>query len=110
MQSGTLAQGPAQEAPGVSAGTDGDPPDAATNGMRQMLTRALRWADAALRAGRAPAGLAPWSSSGDWSALADLAWERCVSDWAAVGDKVVTVPVSQTTPPGPACVAEILGE
>jgi hypothetical protein len=87
---------------------DGDRP--VRSAQAHLIQRALRWADAALRAGRAPAGLAPWSSSGDWSALADLAWERCVRDWAAVGDKVVTVPVSQTTPPGPACLAEILGE
>jgi hypothetical protein len=87
---------------------DGDRP--VRSAQAHLIQRALRWADAALRAGRAPTGLAPWSSSDDWSALADLAWERCVRDWAAVGHTVVTVPVSQTVPPGPACLAEILGE
>jgi hypothetical protein len=87
---------------------DGDRP--VRSAQAHLIQRALRWADAALRAGRAPAGLAPWSSSADWSALADLAWERCVHDWAAVGHTVVTVPISQTLPPGPACLAEILGE
>jgi hypothetical protein len=77
-----------------------------------LIQRALRWADAALRAGRAPAGLAPQASPSDWSALADLAWERCVRDWAAAGrtGRPFIVPVSQTVPPGPACLAEILGE
>ena len=86
---------------------DGDRP--VRSSQAHLIQRALRWADAALRAGCAPAGLAPWSSSGDWSALADLAWERCVRYWAAVGRTVVTVPVSQARPPGPACLAEILG-
>jgi hypothetical protein len=48
--------------------------------------RALRWGDAALRAERAPAGLAPQSAREDWAALAAVAWERCRRDWEAVGD------------------------
>jgi hypothetical protein len=50
------------------------------------IRRALRWADAALRAERAPAALAPASARGDWAALAAVAWERCRRDWAAAGD------------------------
>jgi hypothetical protein len=50
------------------------------------MRRALRWADAALRAERAPKGLAPAASCRDWAALAALAWERCRHDWEAVGD------------------------
>jgi hypothetical protein len=50
------------------------------------IRRALRWADAALRAERAPAGLAPQSSHEDWAALAAAAWERCRRDWQAAGD------------------------
>lgn len=48
--------------------------------------RALRWADAALRAERAPAGLDPAASPADWSALAGQAWNRCRLDWTAAGD------------------------
>ena len=48
--------------------------------------RALRWGDAAVRAERAPAGLAPRSTREDWAALAAVAWERCRRDWEAVGD------------------------
>jgi hypothetical protein len=50
------------------------------------IRRALRWADAALRAERAPAGLAPHSAHEDWTALAAAAWERCRRDWEAAGD------------------------
>jgi hypothetical protein len=48
--------------------------------------RALRWADAALRAERAPAALDPAATREDWSALAAAAWCRCQFDWAAAGD------------------------
>jgi hypothetical protein len=48
--------------------------------------RALRWADAALRAERAPAALDPAATRADWSALAAAAWGRCRLDWAAAGD------------------------
>ena len=51
-----------------------------------QIRRALRWADAALRAGRRPAGLAPWSTGDDWAALAAVAWERCRRDWECAGD------------------------
>ena len=51
-----------------------------------LIRRALRWADAALRAERAPAGLAPESTHEDWAALAAAAWERCRHDWEAAGD------------------------
>lgn len=50
------------------------------------VRRALRWADAALRAERAPAGLDPTARAADWSALAREAWNRCCLDWAAAGD------------------------
>jgi hypothetical protein len=50
------------------------------------IRRALRWADAALRAERAPAGLAPYSAHEDWAALAATAWDRCRRDWEAAGD------------------------
>ena len=50
------------------------------------IRRALRWADAALRAELTPAGLAPHSAQRDWTALAATAWDRCRRDWEAVGD------------------------
>jgi hypothetical protein len=52
----------------------------------RRIRRALRWADAALRAERAPAGLAPESTPEDWAALAAAAWERCRRDWEAAAD------------------------
>ena len=54
--------------------------------MGHRIRRALRWADAALRAERAPAGLAPHSTAADWAALAAAAWDRCRRDWEAAGD------------------------
>ena len=74
--------------------------------------RALRWADAALRAERAPAGLAPHSTGTDWAALAAMAWERCRRDWAAAGDaqRAAVMLAPREPSEGPACVAETLGE
>jgi len=86
------------------------------------IRRALRWADAALRAERAPAGLAPQSTREDWAALAATAWERCRRDWEAAGDthraelaaQRQAGPLQRTRGPrqgtgGPACLAEVLG-
>jgi hypothetical protein len=50
------------------------------------IRHALRWADAALRAERAPAGLAPESAREDWAALAAAAWEQSRRSWEAAGD------------------------
>lgn len=95
--------------------------------------RALRWADAALRAERAPRGLAARATADDWAALAAVAWERSRRDWAAAGDdrraqlarqrrdafelaRSATrrsATASGTAEPapadGPACLAELLG-
>jgi hypothetical protein len=60
-------------------------PVRSTKGHR--IRRALRWADAALRAERAPAGVASKPDHGDWAALASAAWERCRRDWDAAGDR-----------------------
>lgn len=79
------------------------------------IRRALRWADAALRAERAPVGLAPHSAHEDWAALATAAWERCRRDWEAVGDDdradqaARRQPVPQSPDGGPAYLAEVLG-
>ena len=79
------------------------------------IRRALRWADAALRAERAPAGLAPLSAHEDWAALAAVAWERCQRDWEAAGDAgrarqaARRPPVPQRTCDGPAYLAEAIG-
>jgi hypothetical protein len=52
----------------------------------RRVRRALRWADAALRAESRPDGLAPGLSAEQWACLAALAWDRCRADWAAAGD------------------------
>jgi len=54
-------------------------------GLRRMR-RALRWADAALRAASRPAGLDPGRTDEQWAQLAALAWDRCRADWSAAGD------------------------
>jgi hypothetical protein len=93
-------------------------PVTSTRGHRAR--RALRWADAALRAERAPAGLAPHSTGAQWAALAVAAWERCRIDWAAAGDadraylaalrQATAADVARQAPvDGPAYLAEILG-
>jgi hypothetical protein len=51
-----------------------------------LTRRALRWADAALRGERAPAGLDPAGTREVWAALAAAAWGQCRLDWAAAGD------------------------
>ena len=94
--------------------------------------RALRWADAALRAERAPWGVAPRATADDWAALAAVAWERSGRDWTAAGDDRRAQLASQrrnalelaryatrrsaapgTAEPaptdGPPCLAELLG-
>ncbi len=52
----------------------------------RRIRRALRWADAALRAESRPNGLAPELSDEQWTCLAGLAWDRCRADWEAAGD------------------------
>ena len=52
----------------------------------RRIRRALRWADAALRAEQHPMGLAPRFTSEDWAAFAADAWERCASEWHVAGD------------------------
>ena len=52
----------------------------------RRMRRALRWADAALRAEQRPWGLAPQFTGPDWTALAAMAWERCSYDWEDAGD------------------------
>ena len=88
------------------------PPRAVSSSKAHRIRRALRWADAALRAERAPAGLAPLSTGADWAALAALAWERCRRDWAAAGDpdRAAAVLEPRVPLPGPACLAEVMGE
>jgi hypothetical protein len=79
------------------------------------IRRALRWADAALRAERAPVGLAPHSAHEGWAALAATAWERCRRDWDAAGDDdragqaARRQAVPQPPAGGPAYLAEVLG-
>ena len=85
------------------------------SGTGHWIRRALRWADAALRAERAPVGLAPHSAHEGWAALAATAWERCRRDWDAAGDDdrasqaARRQAVPQPPADGPAYLAEILG-
>ena len=46
------------------------------------IRRAMRWADAALGAGRQASGLA----DAEWVRLAATAWGRCAEDWSAARD------------------------
>ena len=85
------------------------------------IRRALRWADTALRAERASAGLAPHSTPKDWAALAATAWEHCRRDWEAAGDAcnaalaiqrqvaLDSKPCAPQPPGDPAYLAEVLG-
>jgi hypothetical protein len=52
----------------------------------RRMRRALRWADAALRAASRPVGLDPDRTDEQWARLAALAWERCSANWTAAGD------------------------
>jgi hypothetical protein len=47
------------------------------------MRRAMRWADAALSAGRQTFGLA----DAEWTRLTAVAWGRCAEEWAAAGDR-----------------------
>ena len=49
----------------------------------RRIRRAMRWADAALSAGRQTFGLA----DAEWTRLAGVAWGRCAEEWAAAGDQ-----------------------
>lgn len=90
----------------------------------RRIRRALRWADAALRAERRPAGLAPAAAPEDWARLAAAAWEQSRADWEAAADprraSLATRRQAQADaaaraclpadpPPGPAYLAETLG-
>jgi hypothetical protein len=87
----------------------------------RRVRRALRWADTALRAERAPTGLAPHSAPKDWAGLAAVAWERCGRDWEAAGDACNAAlairrqaasdsePCAPQLPGDPAYLAEVLG-
>lgn len=46
------------------------------------IRRAMRWAQAALSAGRQACGLA----DAEWVRLAAVAWEHCAEDWSAASD------------------------
>ena len=102
---------PIEEAGGLWVELVAEPgrPVGSTTG--HLTRRALRWADAALRAARAPKGLASQATRpADWAALACIAWRECRNDWAAAGGSqpAVEQPASGTPAIGPACLAEEL--
>jgi hypothetical protein len=53
------------------------------SGELRHMRRAMRWADAALRAGRR----SPGPVDAERARAAALAWESCARDWAAAGDQ-----------------------
>jgi len=105
---------PADEADGLWIELVGDPERPVSSLAGHLTRRALRWADAALRAARAPKGLASQATTdADWAALAALAWQACRDDWAAARGSVRAAgqgaAESAGTPSvGPACLAEAL--
>ena len=91
----------------------GDPERPVSSLTQHFTRRALRWADAALRAERAPRGLAPRATAADWAALAVIAWQECRADWeAARGSRLEAgqsaAETTGTPALGPACLAEVL--
>jgi hypothetical protein len=56
--------------------------------LLRRVRRALRWADAALRAQSRPHGLATELTDEQWGRLAALAWDRCRAGWEAADDPV----------------------
>jgi hypothetical protein len=106
--------GPADEADGLWLELAGNPGRPVSSLTAHLTRRALRWADAALRATRAPAGLAPEATAADWAALASIAWQECRNDWTAAARSSLA-PAGQAaaeTPQapalGPVCLAEEL--
>ena len=102
---------PVDEANGLWVELVGEPGRPVSGTTGHLTRRALRWADAALRAARAPRGLAsPATTPADWAALACIAWRECRNDWAAAGGSQLAVerPTSGTPAIGPACLAEEL--
>jgi hypothetical protein len=53
------------------------------SGKLRHIRRAMRWADAALSAGRQTFRLA----DAEWIKVAAVAWGRCAEEWAVVGDR-----------------------
>lgn len=88
-----------------------DPERPVRSAKVHRIQRALRWADVALRAERAPAGIAPLSAVSDWAALATVAWERCRRDWEMAGDpaRAAAVLAPRVRLPEPPYLAEVLG-
>jgi hypothetical protein len=60
-----------------------DPSRPVLSAKLRRMRRAMRWADAALSAGRQTFRLA----DAEWTRLAAVAWGRCAEEWAATGDR-----------------------
>jgi hypothetical protein len=104
---------PADEADGLWVELVGEPERPVSSITGHLTRRALRWGDAALRAARAPKGLAPKATAADWAALAGIAWQECRNDWAAArGSRMpagqLAAETTETPALGPACLAEAL--
>ena len=99
------------EAGGLWIELVGEPGRPVSSTTGHLTRRALRWADAALRAARAPRGLASKATTpADWAALACIAWRECRNDWAAARGLQLAAGQSAAGPPavGLACLAEEL--
>jgi hypothetical protein len=59
-----------------------DPGRPVLSAQLRRMRRAMRWADAALCAGRRPPGL----TAAEWDRLAGQAWKHCAEDWSAARD------------------------
>lgn len=75
----------------------------------RLIKRALRGADAALRAGQEPRGLAPDLASAQWRALAAAQWQHAGADWLQAGDDVRARLASQPTLVSQPSIAEEVG-
>lgn len=60
-----------------------DPDRPVVSAKLRHMRRAMRWADAALSAGRQTSRLA----DAEWTRLTAAAWGRCAEEWAAAGDR-----------------------
>ena len=77
---------PLEEWPKLWAEVVSDKQQPVRGAKGHWASRARRWADAALRAERAPQGVDSRATPEDWAALAAAAWDRCRQDWTEAGD------------------------
>ncbi len=77
---------PLEEWPKSWVEVTGDKHQPVRSAHGHWASRAKRWADAALRAERAPTGIDSGAAPSNWAALAAAAWDMCRQDWLQAGD------------------------